>query len=117
MFAFGALDLYAFYLIVPKMMRAIEDYTGHLFNVLFILISVSLIVSGPLIMMGNRIGYVIYYFQFPMKCIFLSGLTFGFLSLIPVATGTLYFGMLWATIFALEAIRLMHTIQTHRRVS
>lgn len=117
MFLFGALDLYAFYRLAPKIVRAFENATGNLFSILFLLGAVSLIVSGTFTMIGSRIGYMIYYFQFPLKFLVSSGLTFGFLFYIQVIPGTLYFGMLWATVFALEAIRLMYTIQQHRNLS
>jgi len=115
MIIFGALDLFAFYRSFPKLMRIFEVYTGHVFQWLQVILIISVIVSGPLLLMGNKIAYIIYYFQFPLKLLFATVLTFGFLtSILPAVAGTLYFGMLWATIFALEAIRLMHTIQKHR---
>ena len=114
-FLFGALDLFAFYRSFPRLMRIFENYNASIYQVLVLIMIISLIASGALYMMGNKIGFVIYYFQFPMRVSFIPGLTFGFLtSILPVATGTLYYGMLLATIFALEAIRLMHTIQKHR---
>jgi type III secretory pathway component EscS len=115
MIVFGALDLYALFRVFPKVIWMIEtSYNGNLYQLLVLVMVISLIVSGPLILMGNRIGYVIYYFQFPLRLTTIPSLTFGFLMRIPTTVGTLFFGMLLATIYALEAIRLMYTIQKHR---
>jgi len=115
MVAFGALDLLAFYRSFPKLMRMIENYSPSFYQVLLFLMILSLLVTGTLYMMGNRIGYVVYYFQFPLRLTFLTALTFGFIfKILPTQTGTLASGMVMASVFALEAVRLMLTIQKNK---
>jgi hypothetical protein len=115
MVAFGALDLFAFYRSFPKLIRMIENYTPNLYQVLLFLMILSLLASGPLYMVGNRLGYVVYYFQFPLRLTFLTALTFGFVfKLVTTQPGTLGNGMVMASIFALEAVRLMLTIQKNK---
>lgn len=118
---FGLLDLLAFYRAFPTLNRIFENYdvSALIPNVLpafTVLLIVSLLVSGPLTIVGNRYGYVIYYFQFPLRLAFRIG-TFSFvLKLFPMQLGTLNYGMLMATVFAFEAIRLMLTIQHHKKL-
>jgi len=115
MVVFGALDLFAFYRSFPKLVRMIENYAPNFYQALLFLMILSLLVSGPLYMMGNRIGYAIYYFQFPLRLTFLTALTFGFVfKLVVTQTGTLGNGMVMASVFALEAVRLMLTIQKNK---
>jgi hypothetical protein len=115
MVAFGALDLLAFYRSFPKLVRMIENYTPNLYQALLFLTMLSLLVSGPLYILGNRIGYVIYYCQFPLRLTFISALTFGFVfKLLVTQTGTFSAGMVMASVFALEAVRLMLTIQKNK---
>jgi hypothetical protein len=111
---FGALDLFSFYRSFPGLIRVVENFSGGVIPVLHILLVLSLLVSGPLLIVGNRTGYTVYYFQFPLKLWFLI-VTFGFITKIVVTQyGTFAHGMLWATIFALEAVRLMLTIQKNK---
>lgn len=115
MFVFGALDLYAFYKSFPRVVQMFENYTPNLYRVLLVMMIVSLLLSGPLFMLGKRIGYTIYYFQFPLRLTFLTSLTFGFIFRIaPTQTGTFSHGMVMATVIALEAVRLMLTIQKNK---
>ena len=114
MVIFGALDLYSFYRSFPQVVRVAENYSGGIVPLLTILLIASLLVSGPLFMLGNKLGYIMYYFQFPFR-LALFIVTFGFISrFIPTQQGTLAHGMLLATIFALEAVRLMLTIQKNK---
>lgn len=114
MFIFGALDLYSFYRSFPGLIRMVTAYSASILNALLILLLGSLIVSGPLFMLDNKLGYVIYYFQFPLRLIF-SVVTFGFIArIINTQPGTFAQGMLTATILALEAVRLMVTIQKNK---
>jgi hypothetical protein len=119
---FGLLDLLAFYRGFPTLARIFENYdvSALIPNVLpaiMVLLIVSLLVSGPLTIVGNRYGYIIYYFQFPLRLALLTGLTFGFvLKLLHFQVGTFAHGMLMATVFAFEAVRLMLTISTHRHI-
>src|ERR1044071_6336174 len=114
MAAFGALDLYAFYRAFPLLARIFENYVAGVVPLLTIVTIVSLLVSGPLFMIDNRIGYVIYYFQFPFR-LFFSIFTFGFiLRLFPTQQGTFVHGMELASVFGLEAVRLMLTIQKNK---
>jgi hypothetical protein len=118
---FGFLDLFAFYRSFPVLNRIFENYdvSALIPNVLpaiTVLLILSLLVTGPLTIVGNRYAYVIYYFQFPLRLTFLTGLTFGFMfKLFPTQVGTFAHGMLMATVIAMEAVRLMVTIQTHRK--
>ena len=115
MIGFGALDLFSFYKNAPHLVRTIESYTPSITTALLVLLIVSLLVSGPLTMVGNRIGMVVYYFQFPLRLAFLTALTFGFiLKLFPTQTGTFTHGMVLATVIGLEAVRLMLTIQKNK---
>ncbi len=76
---------------------------------------ISLLVSGPLYLLDKRAGYIVYYFQFPLRLTFLTALTFGFIfKLITTQTGTLAHGMVMASVYALEAVRLMLTIQKNK---
>lgn len=118
---FGLLDLLAFYRCSPILNRIIEnhDFSALIpsvlpaFNLLLIL---SLLATGPLCIVGNKYAHTIYYFQFPFRLAFLTALTFGFmLKLYPMQVGTFGHGMMMATVIALEAIRLMITIQAHRK--
>lgn len=117
---FGVLDLFAFYRNFPTLTRIFEKYeVSNLIPLaipaLTVITIVSLLVSGPLTVVGNKWGYVIYYFQFPLRLAFKVGLTFGFLfKIVPTITGTFNNGMLTATVFALEAIRLMLTIRRQK---
>jgi hypothetical protein len=114
MLIFGTLDLFLFYKNFPQLMRAVENYSASVVNVLVILLILSLLVSGPLIMVGNKIGFVVYYFQFPFRLAFFV-VTFGFLyKILGPHPGTFSDGMLRATIFGLEAVRLMLTIQKNK---
>ena len=114
MAAFGALDLYSFYRAFPLLARIFENYVAGMVPILMVLMIVSLLVSGPLFIIDNRIGYAVYYFQFPFRLIF-SILTFGFiLKIFPTQQGTFAHGMELATVFALEAVRLMLTIQKNK---
>ena len=79
MVVFGALDLFAFYRSFPKLARMLENYSPNVYEVLLFLMIISLLVSGPLLIMGNRTGFAIYYFQFPLRLTFLTTLTFGFI--------------------------------------
>ncbi len=93
----------------------IENYTPSFYQVLLFLMIVSLLVSAPLYMLNNRIGYVVYYFQFPLRIAFIASLTFGFIfKLVPTQAGTLAHGMVMASVFGLEAVRLMLTIQKNK---
>jgi hypothetical protein len=117
---FGFLDLLAFYRSFPTLNRIFENYdvSALIPNVLpaiIVLLIVSLLITGPLTIVGNKYGYVIYYFQFPLRLVFLTGLTFGFaLKLFPTQVGTFNHGMEMATVIAFEAIRLMLTIQQQK---
>ena len=114
MVIFGALDLYSFYRSFPQLIRVVENYSAGILPLLTILLILSLLVSGPLYMVGNKLGFTIYYFQFPFRLAFFI-VTFGFISrLITTQQGTFAHGMLQATIFALEAVRLMLTIQKNK---
>lgn len=114
MVVFGALDLYSFYRSFPQLVRVVENYSAGIAPVLTILLIVSLLVSGPLFMLENKLGYTIYYFQFPLRLAFFV-VTFGFISrVVSTQQGTFAHGMLLATIFALEAVRLMLTIQKNK---
>jgi hypothetical protein len=119
---FGLLDLFAFYRSFPTLNRIFENYdvSALIPNVLpaiTVLLIVSLLVTGPLTIMGNKYGYVIYYFQFPLRLAFLAGLTFGFvLKFFPMQVGTFGQGMMMATVIAFEAIRLMLTIQRQKYI-
>jgi len=111
---FGALDLYLFYKNFAKLVGAIENYSAGVVNVLMILLILSLLVSGPLQMVGNKLGFTVYYFQFPFRLAFFVA-TFGFLvRIVNPQQGTFAHGMLLATIFGLEAVRLMLTIQKNK---
>ncbi len=114
MVIFGCLDLYSFYRSFPQLVRVLENYSGGLIPLLTVLLITSLLASGPMFMLGNKTGYVIYYFQFPFRLAFFV-VTFGFISrLANTQAGTFSHGMLQATIFALEAVRLMLTIQKNK---
>lgn len=114
MAAFGALDLYSFYKTFPILARIFENYVAGIMPILMVLVALSLLVSGPLYVIDNRFGYLIYYFQFPFRLIF-SILTFGFiLRLFPTQQSTFAHGMELATVYALEAVRLMLTIQKNK---
>jgi hypothetical protein len=116
MIVFGLLDLLSFYRSAPNLIRALENFVPSAIGLAWILLVVSLLASGPLNIVGNRFAYVIYYFQFPLKLAFLT-LTFGFLfKIIQLQVGTLAYGMLTASVIALEATRLMLTIQRHRHI-
>lgn len=85
-------------------------------STILLLLIVSLLISGPLTMLGKKAGYIIYYFQFPARLWSLTGLTFGFVfTLFPTEVGTLKQGMTIATVIAFEATRLMLTLQSHRK--
>lgn len=115
MMAFGVLDLLSFYRSFPKLLRMIENYTPSFYQVFLFVMIVSLLVSGPLYIIGNKIGYIVYYFQFPVRLTFLTALTFGFIfKLLTTQTGTFNHGMIMATVYALEAVRLMLTIQKNK---
>jgi hypothetical protein len=117
MMAFGALDLFAFYRCSPKLVKFFETYSGNIFQLLLFLMILSLLASGALLMTGNKIGYKVYFFQLAPRLAYLPSLTFGFLtSILHQQVGTLYWGMLLATMYALEAIRLMHTVQKYRNL-
>jgi hypothetical protein len=114
MAAFGCLDLYSFYRAFPLLTRIFENYVAGIVPVLTALTIISLLASGPLFITDNRIGYTIYYFQVPFRLMF-SILTFGFIfKLFPNQQGTLLHGMEIATVFGLEAVRLMVTIQKNK---
>jgi len=114
MVIFGALDLLLFYKNFPLLIRSIENYSAGVVNVLVILLIVSLLVSGPLSIVGNKVGFAVYYFQFPFRLAFFV-LTFGFLyKIMAPQQGSFSDGMLRATIFGLEAVRLMLTIQKNK---
>lgn len=115
MIAFGALDLLAFYRSFPTVVRIIESYSATFYQALTLLLILSLLVSGPLFMTGNRTGYAIYYFQFPLRLAFLTALTFGFIfKLVVTQPGTFGYGMVMASVIGLEAVRLMLTIQKNK---
>lgn len=117
---FGLLDLLAFYRSFPTLARIFENYdvSALIPNVLpaiTVLLIVSLLATGPLTLVGNRYGYIIYYFQFPLRVMFMKALTFGFIfQLFPTQVGTFTHGMVTASVIAFEAIRLMLTIRRQR---
>lgn len=119
---FGLLDLLAFYRSAPTLARIFENYdvSALIPNVLpavTVLLIVSLLVTGPLMILGNSIGYTLYYFQFPLRLIFLKGLTFGFVfQIFPTQVGTFNHGMVMASVIAFEAMRLMLTIRRQRAI-
>jgi hypothetical protein len=118
---FGLLDLLAFYRGFPTLNRIFENYdvSALIPNVLpaiTVLLFISLLVTGPLTVVGNRYGYIIYYFQFPLRLAFQTALTFGFIfKMFQTQVGTFNHGMMTATVIAFEAVRLMLTIQHHRK--
>ena len=118
---FGLLDLLAFYRSFPTLNRIFENYevSALLPNVLpavTVLLIVSLLATGALNIAGNKYCYIIYYFQFPFRLAFALSLTFGFLlKIFATQLGTFAHGMMMATVIALEAMRLMLTIQVHRK--
>jgi hypothetical protein len=115
MVMFGAFDLLAFYRSFPGVIRIFESYSATAYQIITAVLIPSLLVSGPLFMIGNRIGYIIYYFQFPFRLALLSALTFGFIfKLFATQTGTFAYGMVMASVFGLEAVRLMLTIQKNK---
>jgi hypothetical protein len=119
---FGLLDLLSFYRAFPTLTLIFENYDvpaaiTNVLPALAVLLIVSFLVSGPLTIVGNRYGYVMYYFQFPLR-LAVQIPTFGFaFELFPMQVGTFYQGMFVATVVAFEAIRLMLTIQHHRKLS
>jgi hypothetical protein len=114
MAGFGVLDLYSFYRAFPPLVRIFENYVAGIVPALTVLMIVSLLASGPLFIIDNRVGYVIYYFQFPFRLLFFI-LTFGFiLRVFPTQQGTFAHGMEIASVFGLEAVRLMLTIQKNK---
>lgn len=117
---FGLLDLYAFYRSFPILDKIftqseVSTWIPRVIPGLTVILIVSLLASGPLTVVGRSWGYVIYYFQFPLRIAFVTCLTFGFLfRWMPTQVGTMAHGMLTATAFGLEAVRLMLTIRKHR---
>ncbi len=116
---FGCLDLLAFYRSFGTLSRTLESFDTLLipFGIpaLTVLLMLSLLISGPLMIVENRAALTIYFFQFPLRLAFSVGLSFGFVfRLFNLQVGTFGYGMLMATVFGLEAVRLMITLQAFK---
>lgn len=119
---FGLLDLYAFYRSFPLLdqiftQSEVSTWIPRVLPAMTVILTISLLASGPLTVVGRPLGYVVYYLQFPLRLAVVTCLTFGFVfRLIPTQVGTMAHGMLTATAFGLEAVRLMLTIRKHRLI-
>lgn len=114
--AFGLLDLFSFiqsYKIGVNMLNSIGQIP--ILSILEILLIVSLIASGILSIMRNKISLIIYYIQFPLKLGFVI-LTFAFsLKLFGFQYDSNGYRILMWIIVLLEIARLIFSIMIHKR--
>lgn len=74
-----------------------------------------LFASGLFLILGKRTGIIIYYFEFPLRLMFLT-LTFGFvLRLLGLQVDTWTYKIAMAFIVGLELFRLIFSIWTQRK--
>ena len=113
---FGLLDLVSFAVTYRFIIKAIENIERFsLLSIPEILLIVSLIASGILLILRKKISLIIYYFQFPLRVIFMI-LTFGFLfDLFGFQYDSVGYKILVVTTFLLEVVRLIITIMIHKK--
>jgi len=113
---FGLLDLVSFAVTYKFIIKAIENIEHFsLLSIPEILLIVSLIASGILLILRKKISLIIYYFQFPLRVIFMI-LTFGFLfDLFRFQYDSVGYKILVVTTFLLEVVRLIITIMIHKK--
>ena len=113
---FGLLDLVTFVVTFKFLIKLIENIELiSLLSIPEILLIVSLIVSGVLSIMRNKISLIVYYFQFPLRVTFMI-LTFGFLfKLLGYQYDSLGYKILIIITFLLEILRLVITIMIHKK--
>lgn len=114
--AFGVLDLITIVDNYSYAQNYFERVGFEMLIVTFVLLYVSLVISGILLIMKKKAGIWISYVQFPIRIMFMT-LSFGFLlkiSHVLNLSSSFYDVMMWLFI-AFEVARLVITIQIHRK--
>lgn len=92
-----------------------EKALGIGIPVLNMILTLLLFASGVLLILGKKIGIIIYYFEFPLRLLFIT-LTFGFiLRIFGLQVDTLTHNIVLGILFTLELLRLIFSIWTHRK--
>ncbi len=120
--AFGLLDLLSFYRSYNSIPGTLDSLTFldalslvFILQSLFLILILSLPLSGLLTIFTKKSGLQIYYFQFPIKLTFLT-LTFGFvLRLFNLQIGSILYNTTMGIAIGLEVLRLGLTIYIHRK--
>jgi len=126
--ALGTLDIVSFYKTYENGLNMfLAGYWGELstsgisdiiFTILGTLNSIlvlSLVLSGLLCIFRPRTSFLIYYFQFPLRLLFLT-LTFGFILRLPgLQIDSWIYKVVVALVLGLELLRLIFTITTKKK--
>ncbi len=126
--AFGLLDLFGFYRAYENGLNILltglwgDLKMGGLTDIIFTAIMtlnsilvLSLILSGLLSLFKPRVSFLVYYFQFPLRLIFLT-LTFGFILRLPgLQIDSWTYKFILAFVVGLEIFRLIFTITTKKK--
>lgn len=127
---FGLLDLYAFVINLQSISyieKSIsfglsnsydsEDYIFLvLFPILMLILVLSLLATGILSILGKKWALIIYYFQFPLRFLFVV-LTFSiFFRFFKFQVDSIAYQLLVWFLMALEIARLAFSIWVHRRM-
>lgn len=114
--AFGLLDLYSLIRTYKLGIKLLDNFEHvPILNSLEILLIVSLLVSGVLSIMRKKSALVIYYFQIPLRIIFMI-LTFGFLiKLFGFQYDSVGYKIMVIIASLLELVRLTYSIMIHKK--
>ena len=114
--AFGVLDLITMVDNYSYAQNYFARVGFELLIVTFVLLYVSLVISGILLIMKKKAGIWISYVQFPIRMMFMI-LSFDFLLKINhlLNLGSAVYDVMMWLFMALEVARLVITIQIHRR--
>ena len=110
---FALLDLFLFYRLSRMGWSLLSHFQFALVPFLKLFLIISLLFSGVLLLMDNKAGLILYYFQFPLKLAFMF-LTFGFLLYVIPVPNPLIYKVLVGVVIGIETVRLLLTIKAHR---
>jgi hypothetical protein len=84
-------------------------------SILNLILILLFFVSGLLLIIGKRAGIIVYYFEFPLRLMFIT-LTFGFvLKLFGIVFGSLLYNLILMLLVGLEILRLIFSIWVRRK--
>ncbi len=114
-FKSGTYIIYNFSIFVNSEVAPWEKALGIGIPVLNMILTLLLLVSGILLILGKKVGIIIYYFEFPLRLLFVT-LTFGFiLRIFGLQVDTLTHNIVLGILFTLELLRLIFSIWAHRK--